>query len=136
MDQAEAVADFLARGVIEARRDEARKLDALFREATGFAPRLWPGSILGYGAYAYRYDSGRSGISLACGFAPRKAEIVVYTNCESGGLSDLLAGLGPHRAGKSCIYLKRLDRVDPEALVRLIRAGLADLGRRSTVTPG
>lgn len=72
MDQAEAVADFLARGVIEARRDEARKLDALFRQATGFAPRLWPGNILGYGAYAYRYDSGHSGTSLACGFAPRK----------------------------------------------------------------
>lgn len=117
------------------RQDEARRLHALFAEVTGFPARIWGGSMVGYGRYAYRYDSGHSGESMATGFAPRKAELVVYILPGYADFGALLADLGPHRLGKSCLYLKRLDRVDMAVLGRLIRAGLDDLGTRWAVHP-
>jgi hypothetical protein len=131
-DGAEA---FLANVEPALRRAEAARLDAIFRAATGFAPRLWAGSMIGYGRYAYRYDSGHSGVSLATGFAPRKAELVIYILPGYAELQPILAELGPHRLGKSCLYLKRLAGVNEDALARLIRAGLADLSTRWTVEP-
>lgn len=114
----------------EARAEDARRLDALFREVTGWAPRVWRPGILGYGVYRYRYDSGREGSYLATGFAPRKAETVLYIMPGYADFVSILARLGPHRAGKSCIYLRRLDRVDDDALRELVRAGLDDLSAR------
>jgi hypothetical protein len=109
------------------RQDEARRLHTLFSDVTGYPARIWGGSMAGYGRYAYRYDSGHSGESLATGFAPRKAELVVYILPGYADFSAILADLGPHRLGKSCLYLKRLDRIDMPTLGRLIRAGLDDL---------
>lgn len=129
-------AAFLAAVEPEKRRAEAQRLDAIFREVTGFPTRLWGPSILGYGRYAYRYESGHSGVTLATGFSPRKAEIVIYILPGYADFAPILAGLGPHRLGKSCLYLRNLDRVDESALRRLIRAGLDDLSTRWTVEPG
>lgn len=125
---------FLAAVTPAQRAAEARQLAALFAEVTGYPPRLW-GSVLGFGRYAYRYDSGRAGESLATGFAPRKAELVIYPGAPAEGFPALLAELGPHRPGKSCLYLRRLDGVDLPVLGHLIRAGLDDLARRWTVLP-
>ncbi len=74
----------------------------------------------GFGSRHYRYPSGREGDTVAVGFSPRKAEAVL---CLTGGLEeyeDLLAGLGPHRTGKGCLDIKRIDEVDPSALRQLI----------------
>jgi hypothetical protein len=117
------------------RQDEARRLHALFAGVTGFPARVWGGSMVGYGRYAYRYDSGHAGESLATGFAPRKAELVVYILPGYADFAALLADLGPHRLGKSCLYLRRLDGIDMAVLGRLIRAGLDDLATRWTVEP-
>lgn len=117
------------------RRDEARRLHALFSEVTGFPARVWGGSMVGYGRYAYRYASGHSGESLATGFAPRKAELVVYILPGYADFGPILTGLGPHRLGKSCLYIRRLDGIDMAALGRLIRAGLDDLATRWPVQP-
>ena len=139
MTQADRAADspgveaFLAAVAPPARADEARQLAALFAEVTGYPPRVW-GSILGFGRYAYRYDSGHSGESLATGFAPRKAEIVIYGLPGHAAAAPLLADLGPHRLGKSCLYLRRLEGVNRTALRQLIRAGLDDLATRWDVT--
>lgn len=119
----------------EARRAEARRLDAIFREVSGFAPVLWPSGLLGYGRYRYVYDSGRSGMSLATGFAPRAREISVHIMPGYADFANILAGLGPHWMGKSCLYIRRLDRIDEGALRRLIRAGLDDLARRWEIQP-
>jgi hypothetical protein len=127
--------EFLHAVAPPARQAEARHLNGLFRQVTGFAPQVWAGGILGYGRYDYRYESGHSGTTLATGFAPRKSEIVVYILPGYADLGPLLADLGPHRMGKSCLYLRRLDQVDMEVLGRLVAAGLADLGRRWTVIP-
>lgn len=126
-------AEWLA-GVAHDRQAEAKRLLTIFAEETGFVPQNWSG-MAGYGRYDYTYDSGHSGSSFATGFAPRKAELVIYILPGYGDFSGILAELGKHRLGKSCLYLKRLDQVNEDALRRLIRAGLADLGKRWVIHP-
>jgi len=131
----QSIADFLTAVSPPERQADARRLTAIFAEVTAWPPVLWPGSIIGFGRYAYTYASGHSGESLATGFAPRKAECVIYIAPGFAGFGALLSGLGPHRAGKGCLYLKHLDRVDERVLRRLIRAGLDDLATRWDVRP-
>ncbi|MCA0271521.1 MAG: DUF1801 domain-containing protein [Proteobacteria bacterium] len=129
------VAEFLAAVEPPARRAEGIRLDAIFREATGFQPRMWGPSMVGYGRYDYRYESGREGTSLATGFSPRKGALTVYIMPGYADFAGILADLGPHKLGAACLYLKRLSDVDETVLIRLIRAGLEDLGRRWPVLP-
>ena len=112
----------------ERRREDAHVLDAAFRKATGFAPVVWTGGIVGYGAYDYTYASGRSGTWMATGFAPRTAKLSIYIMPGYADFGPILDRLGPHTKGKSCLYITRLDRVDLDVLSELIVAGLADLG--------
>ena len=119
----------------ERRRADGLALDALYREVTGFAPKMWGPSIVGYGRYHYRYDSGREGDYLATGFSPRKASLVLYIMPGYADFGDILKDLGKHRLGKSCLYVNKLADVDAQVLKRLIRAGLDDLGRRWAVRP-
>jgi Domain of unknown function (DU1801) len=118
-----------------ARRVEAQDLLEVFAEATGFEPRLWGTSMVGFGRYAYRYDSGHSGESLATGFSPRTAELSIYIMPGYANFGDILSRLGPHRLGKACLYIKRLDRVDKGVLRALIMAGLEDLAKQWPVHP-
>ncbi len=128
-------AAFLAAVAPPRRHDEARRLDALFREVTGWQPRLWRGGILGYGTYDYTYASGRSGTYFATGFAPRRARLSIYILPGYADFGPILNRLGKHRMGKSCLYLNALQDADPDVLTELIRAGLADLSRRWPVRP-
>jgi hypothetical protein len=116
------------------RQDEARQLLAIFGEETGFTPQDWSG-MAGFGRYDYTYDSGHSGSCFATGFAPRKAELVIYILPGYGDFASILANIGKHRLGKSCLYLKRLEGVNQDALRRLIRAGLADMATRWPIYP-
>jgi Domain of unknown function (DU1801) len=129
------VTAFLAAVEPENRAVEARQLIDLFREATTYEPRLWGGGIVGFGRYAYRYESGHSGESLAVGFSPRKADLSIYIPAGFAERDALLMQLGKHKVGKACLYLKRLSDADPAVLQQLIRAGLADLATRWTVLP-
>lgn len=122
-------------GVEPKRRAEAERLLALFGEVTGWVPRLWGPSMVGFGRYVYRYESGHSGESLATGFSPRKTELSIYLMPGGGDLGALLARLGPHRMTKACLYIKRLEAVDETVLRRLIRAGLEDLATRWEILP-
>jgi Domain of unknown function (DU1801) len=126
--------DWLA-GVEPSRRDEAAQLLTLFAEVTGWEPRLWGPSMVGFGRYAYRYDSGHAGESLATGFSPRKAELSIYLLPGGGDFSGILTRLGPHRMTKACLYIKRLQLVDEGVLREVIRAGLDDLARQWPVQP-
>jgi hypothetical protein len=116
-----SVAEFLARVPDEHRRDDARRLCAMMQEITGEPPVMWGASIVGFGSYHYRYASGHEGDAPLAGFAPRRQHLVVYL---VGGLEDryraVLARLGPHKTGRGCLYLKRLDDVDHDALRELI----------------
>lgn len=122
-------------GVDPARRVEAERLLDLFGEVTGWEPRLWGSSMVGFGRYAYRYESGHSGESLATGFSPRKVEISVYLMPGYGEFGSILSRLGPHRMTRACLYIRRLAAVDESVLGDLIRAGLEDLARRWPVHP-
>jgi Domain of unknown function (DU1801) len=120
-------------GVEPARRAEADRLLAVFAEVTGWEPRLWGPSMVGFGRYEYRYDSGHSGESLVVGFSPRKPELSFYGMI--AGTEALLPKLGPHRAGKGCLYVKKLAAVDEGVLREMIRAGIADTKARWSVHP-
>lgn len=108
----------------ERRREEARALDAIYRRVTGLGPKMWGPSIVGYGSYGYRYDSGRSGTMCKAGFSPRKAALTLYLVDDHGvrqAEADALFGrLGKHSTGKSCLYIKQLDKVDRGALEALV----------------
>ena len=119
----------------ERRRDEARRLDALFREVTGYRPKLWSGRMIGYGQYDYTYPTGHSGTSLATGFAVAARQLTIYILPGYTPFPEIMARIGKHRHGKSCLYLTRLSDADENALRDLIRAGLDDLGSRWPVAP-
>jgi len=105
----------------DARRADAQKLCRLLTEWTGESPVMWGTSIVGFGCYRYRYDSGHEGTAALVGFAPRKERLVLYL---VGGVQDrypeLLQQLGPHAVGKGCLYLKRLDDVSLDVLRTLV----------------
>ncbi|MEX0365037.1 MAG: DUF1801 domain-containing protein [Ruegeria sp.] len=114
---------------------DARKLDALFREVTGFQPLMWGPSIIGYGQYHYRYKSGREGDFLATGFSPRKSAHSIYIMPGYADFGDILARLGKHKTGKSCLYVNKLADIDMDVLADLVRAGLNDLNTYWPVQP-
>ena len=129
----EAVAEFIAQVDHPTRRADAHRLDEIFREVTGWEPQMWGPSIVGYGSYHYKYDSGREGDAIATGFSPRKANLVVYIMPGYANFDATLARLGKHKLGKSCLYINKLADVDEAALKELIRAGLDDLGQKYPV---
>lgn len=122
---AEDAGAFIAAVSNPARRDDAQALSRLLTEWTGEPATMWGQAIVGFGSYRYRYESGREGTAPLVGFSPRKANLVVYL---VGGVADsypkLLERLGPHKAGKGCLYLKRLDDVDRDVLRQLVERTL------------
>ena len=131
----QSVTDFIAGVEPARRRDDATVLKALFQEVTGWQPRLWGPAIIGYGQYHYKYASGREGDFLATGFSPRKANMVLYIMPGYADFGDVLARLGKHKLGKSCLYINKLADVDLDVVAEIIRAGLDDLGARQQVQP-
>ena len=111
------------------RRADALALDVVFQRVTGFAPKMWGPSIVGYGRYDYRYESGREGQSLATGFSPRAAHLVIYIMPGYGEFGPILDRLGKYKKGKSCLYINKLADIDLTVLEELVRAGLADLNQ-------
>ena len=118
----EPVSDYIARLTNDQRRDDANALCALMQKIVGEPPRMWGPSIIGFGRYRYRYDSGREGEAGVAGFAPRAKELVVYLPAHSERTEGLLARLGKHKAGKCCVYIKRLADVDQDVLAELVSA--------------
>ena len=116
-----SVAGFLAAVPDEQRREDARRLCVLMREITSEPPAVWGTSIIGFGAYHYRYASGHEGDAPLASFSPRRQHLVIYLIGEfESRHQSVLARLGPHQAGKGCLYIKRLDDVDHGALRELI----------------
>ncbi len=103
------------------RRSEAKELIQLMQRASGEKPKLWGPSIIGFGSYHYRYDSGREGDMPLVSFSPRKTAIVLYSILGHSETKVLLAKLGRHTIGKGCLYIKKLADVDRTVLDALIR---------------
>jgi hypothetical protein len=124
------VADFIAAVPDDRRRAEAGVIDAMMQRVSGASPAMWGSSIIGYGRYHYRYESGREGDMCRIGFSPRKAQLVLYIVDGFPEHADLLARLGKHKTGQACLYITRLDVIDLGVLEQLCAASWAEMTRR------
>ena len=123
------------------RRRDAETLVELMARVTGEPARMWGPSIVGFGEYHYRYDSGREGDGPAASFAPRKAATTIYLMDGVGAYSDQLRALGPHTTGVGCLYLKDLSAVDLGVLEQIVAESYKTLtsgtfGRRAQESEG
>jgi hypothetical protein len=91
---------------------------------------MWGPSIVGYGSYRYTYESGHTGEAPLAGFAIRGRDLVVYLDAEAGRQKALLAKLGKHKMGKSCLYFKQLADLDKSVLEQLVVGSIAEARRR------
>lgn len=114
-----SVESFVGAVADPAQRDDARKIVAMMERLSGHEATMWGPSIIGFGSYHYRYDSGREGDMCRIGFSPRKGQTVLYLIDGFEGHSELMAKLGKHKTGKSCLYIKRLSDVDESVLEQL-----------------
>lgn len=108
------------------RREDAHAVRALMERVSGEPATMWGPSIIGFGAYHYKYESGREGDFCRIGFSPRAKELALY------GLgiqrqAALLETLGKHTTGKGCLYIKSLGDIDQAVLERLVTGGLAHM---------
>jgi len=119
-----SVEDFLNSVSDAKKREDSFAVLELMREVTGEEPAMWGTDIVGFGSYHYKYASGREGDWLLAGFAPRKRELTLYIMAGFERYEALLAKLGKHKTGVSCLYIKRLADVDPTVLKKLVSASV------------
>tara|TARA_B100000508_G_scaffold23261_1_gene16272 strand:+ start:5463 stop:5897 length:435 start_codon:yes stop_codon:yes gene_type:complete len=113
---------------------EAAQLKKLFTETTRCKAKMWGTSIVGFGEYVYHRSNGDEGTIMATGFSMRKSGPTLYIMPGYQDYSDLMTKLGPHKLGKSCLYLKNLDTIDLTVVKKLIKTGIKDLKKTHQVT--
>lgn len=131
-----SVEDYIASRASKGQSVDCHEVMEMLERLTGQSPRMWGPSIVGYGAYRYTYESGRTGEAPLTGFAIRGRELAVYLNCESSVHDSLLPKLGKHKMGKSCLYFKSLADLDKTVLEQLISYSIAETGRRHEIVGG
>ena len=114
----------------EARREDCEALAKMMTQATKEQPRMWGTSIVGFGSYHYKYESGREGDSCLTGFSSRKSDISVYLTADVLAQIDLVTKLGKHKLSKGCLYIRRLSDVDLKVLEQLVVRTFAERKRR------
>ena len=119
-----SVDDYLSRIEDDARREDCVALAKLMTKATKHPPKMWGTSIVGFGGYHYKYESGHEGDPCLVGFASRKGDIAIYLVGDFPGRDALLAKLGKHKTAKACLYVRRLDDVDLKVLEQLVVASV------------
>jgi hypothetical protein len=126
-----SVAAFIDTLTDPARRADAKSLVKLMQSASGEKPKMWGPSIIGFGSYHYKYESGREGDMPLIGFSPRKAANVLYGLHGSSDSKALLAKRGKHTTGKGCLYIKNLADVDQQVLGAMAEKSVAATRARS-----
>jgi hypothetical protein len=116
-----SVDEFLAAVENDRRRNDAVTVCELMQEVTGEEPVMWGPTMVGFGTYHYKYASGREGDWFLAGFAPRKANLVVYIMSGFKGHAALMDELGKHKTGSSCLFINKLDDIDMDILRELVR---------------
>ncbi|WP_426004947.1 DUF1801 domain-containing protein [Paenarthrobacter sp. NyZ202] len=117
------VEEFLTAVEHPVRRADGFELLEMMREITGQEPYMYGESIVGFGSYHYKYDTGREGDAPAVGFSPRKGNLVLYGLTEGPAADKLLPDLGKHKTSVACLYVNKLGDVDRDVLAELIRFG-------------
>ncbi|HKJ02733.1 MAG TPA: DUF1801 domain-containing protein [Longimicrobiales bacterium] len=125
-----SVEEFLAGVAHEKRREDCRAVVDLMREITGEEPALWGDSLIGFGSYHYRYESGREGDWPLTGVSPRKQSLTLYIMPGFHRYEELMAGLGRYRTGKSCLYVNRLEDLHLPTLRKLIDQSVKHMRKR------
>jgi hypothetical protein len=115
-----SVAAFIDALTDQTRRADAKALVKLMQSVTAERPKMWGPSIIGFGSYHYKHDSGREGDMPIIGFSPRKAATVLYNVGGFSGSEALRAKLGEHSTGKGCLSIKKLAEVDQQVLETLV----------------
>jgi Domain of unknown function (DU1801) len=125
-----SVEDHIAAIANEAQREDCATLVRLLQQWTKAPPKMWGPTIIGFGLYRYKYESGREGEMCITGFAARKNELVVYLVAEGEQQTQRLAQLGTHKMGKACLYFKRLSDIDVKVLEQLVKSSIAEIKQR------
>jgi hypothetical protein len=131
-----SVAAFIAALADPTKRADAQALVKLMQSVAGEKPKMWGPSIIGFGSYHYRYESGREGDMPLIGFSPRKAATVLYNMLGFSDSAALLANLGKHTTGKGCLYIKKLADVDQKVLQALAVKSIAGMRARHRSAAG
>ncbi len=114
----------------EWKRDDAREILKLIQKITGEEPVMWGDSIVGFGNYHYKYETGREGDWFLAGFSPRKQSMTVYMMGGFSGQDELLEKLGKHKNSVGCLYIKKLADVDIDILEKMIKRSVETLKKR------
>lgn len=125
-----SVDSFIAQVADPVRRADALALRSMIERLSGHPATMWGPSIVGFGEYGYRYDSGHSGRMARIGFSPRDRELVLYLVNGYDGQDEQLARLGKHRLSKACLYIRRLADIDMSVLEDMTRDSLARMRER------
>lgn len=130
-----SVARFIKDVEDEQKRKDAKKLNQIFKEATGLKPAMWGESIIGYGRYHYKSErSSQEGDWPLTGFSPRKSNISVYIMPGFKEYGDLLKKIGEHKVSKgSCLYIKKLEDIDTNILKKLIKKSVSDMRKKHNI---
>ena len=120
-----SVTAFVSKVDNETKRDDCFRLIKMYEEITGFEPKMWGPSIIGFGSYHYKYESGHEGDAPLAAFSPRKDSIVIYVVPEFQQREQLLLKLGKHKSSKSCVYVKKLADIDLKILEKIVRNAMA-----------
>lgn len=116
-----SVDDFLNQVKEDQKREESFKIKAMMEKITGAPAKMWGGSIVGFGSYHYKYDSGREGDFLKVGFSPRAQQFSIYIMPGFDRYDSLMKQLGKHKTGKACLYIKKLADIDETVLETLLK---------------
>jgi len=125
-----SVGEYLMQVENEEKRVDCFKIKEMMERITGTTAQMWGTAIIGFGTYHYRYESGREGDFMRVGFAPRKSNIVLYIMAGFSDYETLLAKLGKHRTGKSCLYIKQLSDIDESTLEEIVTRSVAYMAQK------
>jgi len=120
-----SVPDFLNTVTDENKRADCFNLLDIIVETTGFKAKMWGTSIVGFGSYHYKYESGRAGDAPLFGFSPRKDAIALYLSSEFKNREELLAKFGKHKTAKACVYIKKMSDIHVEVLKEMVTNSVA-----------
>ena len=118
--QNEQSVDAFLQSVPEQRRQDCYTVLEMMKNVTGYEPKMWGDSIVGFGSYHYKYESGREGDMPLTGFSPRKQNLTLYMMMGFDDYDDLMKRLGKHKTGKSCLYVNKLEDVDLAVLNEIV----------------
>lgn len=121
---------FLATIEKDQKREDAHKIMNIMEEVTGYPAKMWGTSIIGFGTYHYKYDSGREGDAMKMGFSPRKANLVLYIMSGFEAYKDKLENFGKFKTGKSCLYINKLADINEEILRGMMKADIEHMNKK------